>query len=155
MTISVVEALSKFPVRESFSALKRIVIIMKTYPNVGSTRSTLEPASTRKSVVANAPSTVCVPSRAYNMLHRILLRFLPLTSPLEARLSSDLRDRISRIRSKNTCAHTPHGLTTQHTSLARRPRHTRHIHVLYGYSTIPTPEITNKAKRVISFFLYG
>ncbi|CAK1551405.1 unnamed protein product [Leptosia nina] len=43
---------------------------------------------------------------AYKMAHLIFLRFFPRTSPLVARLSSDFRDRISRIRSKNTCA--PH-----------------------------------------------
>lgn len=45
-------------------------------------------------------------SKVYKMLHFIFLPFFFFTSPLVARLSSDLRDRISRIRSKNTC--TPH-----------------------------------------------
>ncbi|CAH2048925.1 unnamed protein product, partial [Iphiclides podalirius] len=43
----------------------------------------------------------------YNMAHLIFLRFtLSRTLPLAARLSSDLRERISRIRSKNTCGQT-------------------------------------------------
>ncbi|CAH2216217.1 jg26935 [Pararge aegeria aegeria] len=36
------------------------------------------------------------------MAHLIFLRGFLFTSPLVARLSSDLRERISRIRSKNT-----------------------------------------------------